>query len=71
MGRFFDLFIMLASLIWPWCGRVGCWGVVGASKGVSPTRDPPSQNGPLNTRIYATHAYLWVSNAYGSPQTRV
>eukprot|EP00983_Pelagomonas_calceolata_P130602 1161696-Pelagomonas_calceolata.AAC.38 len=29
MGRLLDLFIMLASLIWPWGRRVGCWGVVG------------------------------------------
>eukprot|EP00983_Pelagomonas_calceolata_P096629 1158150-Pelagomonas_calceolata.AAC.4 len=33
MGRLFDLFIMLASLIWPWGGRVGCWGVVGCLQG--------------------------------------
>eukprot|EP00983_Pelagomonas_calceolata_P061193 1146719-Pelagomonas_calceolata.AAC.1 len=71
MGGLFDLFIMLASLIWPWGGRVGCWGLVGAPRGSLPPETLPPKNGPLNTRIQATYAYLWVSNAYGSPQTCV
>eukprot|EP00983_Pelagomonas_calceolata_P132468 1161868-Pelagomonas_calceolata.AAC.16 len=65
---------MLASLIWPWDGRVGCWGVVGCLQRVPPTQDPPSPKLPLKNayRYAGMHAtYARISCVITPPNPRI
>eukprot|EP00983_Pelagomonas_calceolata_P132918 1161916-Pelagomonas_calceolata.AAC.7 len=72
IGRLLDLFCHagIIGMALGWKSRLLGGGWVPPSGSLPPKTLPP-KNGPQNTRIYATYAFLWVSNAYGSPQTRV
>eukprot|EP00983_Pelagomonas_calceolata_P086330 1156737-Pelagomonas_calceolata.AAC.1 len=54
-----DLFVMLASLVWPWGGRVGCWGVVGCLQvGLSHPK-PSLPKMALKIRVYTRRTHIY------------